>query len=361
MKTLYVEDEYAILIEKIPELWGACMTPEESEQWNALVKNPYSGCQEIKELFSNNPFLNVEFDFLDALKLFESDDIKQYDFFVLDRCLETKEQGISFEDILEVCPQLTKHDYDYITAGEGREGDFLLKRLFYKMGNKIQRKVFFLSGHLPDDVFGENDVLQHIIDDEKILTKEDYIEKGEKDGIKRLKEIIAFDEEEMLIYEKWGGVLSHFNKLKDGWRIKRAIMSALMTNGKESIDSYYNSILFLNELYIDFFEEKIGKQKSKFVKDKQKTNTEDEKEKQEYKNKWYSKDEVIIPRNIIETSEIIWRIRNNCVHRIEQGRKIDISGLTVLTCAYAALELTRFWQEKGWELNPRGTVNKVKE
>ena len=361
MKVLYVEDEYGVLQEKIPEIWGIFMSPGESKKWKEIIKADYPGCKEIKELFANSPFLNVEYDFLEVLSLIESDAIEQYDLFVFDRCLRSKEQGITLEDVRKIIPKMTKSDFDYITTGEGREGDFLLKRLFYKMGDRIQNKVYFLSGFPPGDVFDENDLLQHIIYEAKILTEDNYIEKGDKKGIDRLKSIMMFDEEEMQIYEKWGNVLSHYNNLDDGWRIKAAIMSALLTKGKESDDTYYESIQFFDNLYTDFFDERIDKQNKQYYKDKSKASKEELQDLTEYKNKWYSREDVIIPRNIIETSEIIWRVRNNCAHRIEQGRNIDISGLTVLACAYVTLELTKFWQDKGWKLKHREKIKQVKK
>ena len=67
-----------------------------------------------------------------------------------------------------------------------------------------------------------------------------------------------------------------------------------------------------------------------------------------FENKWYKT--ATISRNIIEISDIILQTRNNCVHQRDQKHinevcGVDVCGLSVLACAYALLEITRFWQD----------------
>ena len=64
-------------------------------------------------------------------------------------------------------------------------------------------------------------------------------------------------------------------------------------------------------------------------------------------NDWYTT--ATIPRNIIDVSRVIRKCRNVCEHNDAPDVNVDMSGLTVLVCAYALLEITRFWQDNNMD------------
>ena len=352
MKILYIEDEYRVLTTIIPEIFGNFMTDEEKAQFNAIKKDDYSGSAEIKQLFLNSSLLNVEYDFLEALSLITSDKINQYDYFIFDRNLGAIDKGITFEDIKKVFCQFSRNEFDYIqnNGDYGCEGDYLLSVLSERIATeKLRGKVYVFSAYPSDNVFNNNSVIRKLVSS-KILTKDNYIDKSDDKGKEHLKNIIENDDkDEMEILLKWNTVISYYDRYDDAQTIKQTIITALKSNTQTSNDSCSELVHQLDTYYSHYFEKKILKQIRKH-------DTEfatftggsriSKQDKQEWDNNWYSKAE--IPHNIISISNIIRESRNDCEHSDEMDGNVNIGCFTVLTCAYALLELTRFWQDKKW-------------
>lgn len=364
MKVLYVEDETSNLCKYIRQLFGDFLTEDEKTKLEHCKNHSWDGLEHVKELFANHPCITVEYDFLSALKLIETGEMEAYDIFIFDRNL-----GISDTDFEENCMDFfsfTPSELTYIRNGGlyGREGDFLLKRLHIKLNDKIKGKVYFLSAYPSADVFGDNEVLRDIVQQNKLLTEDNYISKGDPNGETRLKDIVnAIDnEEERLLYKKWGKVLSYYDKFHEGYKFRRKIVSALTSDSiisskllseQELQDLYCHIVEDLDNFHKNHFYDDIFAQKQALENDwnaaLQKARSKQQRISQKkFENKWYKTAK--ISRNIIEISEIIPQTRNNCVHQRNQKHinevcGVDVCGLSVLACAYALLEITRFWQD----------------
>ncbi len=359
MKILYVEDNYSVLKEILPEIFGNIVSPEESERLKEIIADDYYSEKEIKELFKDSPYLTVEYDFLDALKLIESEDVGQYDYFVLDRDLGTKEKGLTPDDIRKSYPFFSDREFDYIrnNGAYGREGDYLLKRLHVKLNDKLRSKVFFLSAFPSKDISSQNEILRDIVGT-GIFTKENYIDKLDKVGKKRLKDILNPEDEDSQIYKKWGRVLAYYDKSEIGPDARRSIVEALKVNALVgSRDQSYTDTIYLydrliteiKKYYEKLFGSVIQKQNAALYKFKEEKGfwDLDWNEQVKLENDWYTT--AIIPRNIIEVSRVIRKCRNACEHNDVPDVNVDMSGLTVLVCAYALLEITRFWQDNNMD------------
>ncbi len=356
MKILYIEDDYRVLTTIIPEIFRNFMSDEEMAQFNAIKKDEYAGSAEIKQLFLNSSLLNVEYDFLEALSLITSDKINQYDYFIFDRNLGAIDKGITFKDIKNVYSAFTETEYNYIrnNGDYGCEGDFLLSVLSERIvpTEKLRGKVYVFSAYPSDNVFDNNYALRKLVSpSSKILTKDNYIDKSDERGKKLLKDIIENDDkkEEIEIQLKWDNILSFYNRYNNAQTIKQIIITALKSNIQTSRDSCFELVHQLDTYYSHLFEKRILKQIREhdaefatFTGGKRVS----KQEKQEWDNNWYSKAE--IPHNIISISNIIRESRNDCEHSNEMKENVNVGCFTVLACAYALLELTRFWQEKKW-------------
>ncbi len=352
MKILYIEDEYRVLTTIIPEVFRNFMTDDEMAQFSAIKKDDYAGSAEIKQLFLNSSLLNVEYDFLEALSLITSDKINQYDYFIFDRNLGAIDKGITFEDIKNVFCQFSRNEYNYIqnNGDYGCEGDYLLSILSERIApEKLRGKVYVFSAYPSDNVFNNNPVLRKLVTS-KILTKDNYIDKSDENGKKQLKDIIENDDkEEMEIQLKWNNILSFYNRYDNAQAIKQTIINALKSNTQTSGDSCSALVHQLDTYYAHLFEKRILKQIRKHDAEFAAFtggNRISKQAKQEWDNNWYSKAE--IPHNIISISNIIRESRNDCEHSNEMDGNVNIGCFTVLACAYALLELARFWQEKKW-------------
>lgn len=366
MKILYVEDDVTLLSVVIPEIFWSFMTEEEKMKFKAIRKDEYDGSPELKDLFADNPFINVEFDFLSALKRIESQDMEQYDYFILDRNLDAK--GISIEDVKQVFPKFTKSEFNYIWNDNkyGREGDFLLRRLYSKLREKISRKVYFISSYPSEDVFQNDEFLRDIVDN-KILTRENYIAKDDnkminESGKQRLRDILESDDEEFQLYRKWGKVLSYYDHFKGGYNVRKKIVLALKGDSVLSSKKippeqarvyYYDFLISFNKYYSWFFKKRIKAQL-----DELNTYKREHGDSIEVVNRFYS-NPVKIPSNIVMLSNTIRLNRNHGEHEDDMDSNVDLSCLSVLVSAYALLELTRFWQEKEWFDSTHSFRNKL--
>lgn len=353
MKTLYVEDEIYTSkgIGLFLDIWGDVFDSQEKTQLEEVADESYANPKKAKEICQNNLFVNVEYDFLDALQLIESTAIKEYDYYVLDRNLGKK---YSIEQIRRVFKKFSDEEYAYINnkGDYGREGDFLLKRLFIKFKEKLRGRVFFLSNYPTQDVFDNNDVLRDIVLENRILNRKYYIDKTDSRGIERLKNTVAsLDKEEAQLYMKWGNVLSYFDKYDKCNEIRKTIISALKTSSylsskgmsdSEAEKRYFTTLTTINKYYKRYFRKEIDGQTNELFK--KKTKGLSEKDWQAIKNAFYSTAK--IPRNIVEISQTILTARNNPSHDVDQNDNVDVSGLTLLASAYAFLEIARFWQDR---------------
>jgi len=355
MKILYIEDDIKVLSPLIPEIFGNFMTDEEKIRFKEIQKDDYMGSPEIKELFRDSSVLNVEYDFLEALSLITSDKIKQYDYFVFDRNLGVVNKGLTLEEVKSVFSSFSQDELNYIkNNGEyGREGDYLLSILREQFGveaDKLRGKVYFLSTYPSRDVFNNNHILRQLTSD-NILTKEQYIDKNRPEDKLKLKKIIENDDKEGVeLQKKWNGVLAYYNRFDKGHEIEQTLIAALKSSLMDSQESCLSLIHDIKQYYGKLFQKKIKEQLKKYNTERD-TFTQGKKIRDEdiheWDDKWYAKAE--IPKNIIDIGNIIRLSRNVCEHKDDKDGNINISCFTVLCCAYALLEVTRFWQEKGWK------------
>lgn len=146
-KILYVEDE--LDQEKVIHYFGKYLTDGEKE----FLNSPESEYREkIKEKINNNPFLHIEFNFIDAIKAIEYG-YEKFSFFVIDRDLlgskELKESG-QFEYLPEEVPKIIKEK-----VVPGCEGDWLFLLLldkYFKYSNPglLLNNFYFLTAYSPE-------------------------------------------------------------------------------------------------------------------------------------------------------------------------------------------------------------------
>ena len=161
-KVLYVEDEYHILKRFLSEdgLFGPFLTKREKKDLNDIYKKKELLRNAITDCLTNNRSLMVKFDFLDALQFVQSNEIFDYDYFIIDRNLNIARE-LDLIDVQEIDKDFSVEDLEYIqNLGNNltREGDYLLYRLYWtlkkrNMEKKLAHSFFFFSAYEADDVF----------------------------------------------------------------------------------------------------------------------------------------------------------------------------------------------------------------
>ena len=147
-KILYVEDE--LDQEKIIHYFGKYLSDDEIE----FLNSPEAEYREkIKEKINNNPFLHLEFNFIDAIKAIEYGH-ERFSFFIIDRDLlgsrELKDSGQS-EYLPESVPQIIEEK-----VVPGCEGDWLFLVLldkYFKYSNPrlLLNNFYFLTAYSDED------------------------------------------------------------------------------------------------------------------------------------------------------------------------------------------------------------------
>ncbi|MFH2026862.1 MAG: hypothetical protein ABIK30_13780 [bacterium] len=145
-KILYVEDE--LDRDKILHYFGKYLSDDEIE----FLNSPEAEYREkIKEKLNNNPFLHVEFNFIDAIQVIEYG-YEKFSFFIIDRDLlgskELKDSG-QFEYLPEEVPQILEEKVE-----PGCEGDWLFLLLldkYFKHSNPrlLLNNFYFLTAYSP--------------------------------------------------------------------------------------------------------------------------------------------------------------------------------------------------------------------
>ena len=181
---LYVEDELVINIDRIIRLFRGILSREIIRRLEALNVDAYGAKpEEIKKIVEASKVIEIEYSFPAALnKVVREAD--KYSLFLIDRNLTS--QGIyNLEDVQLILPEFSKTLYDRYFE---REGDFILHHLFANNSIDCSQQVYFLTANT-DDLRNANDFIEVGIAFGQ-FSAENIIEKGVKEEMERLKEII---------------------------------------------------------------------------------------------------------------------------------------------------------------------------
>lgn len=148
-KILYIEDE--LKANDIMLLFDKYLSDEERDILSMMQKERRQRRENIKKLLDGNPFIHVEYNFINAIKavIFNTDD---FSFFVIDRNLygSTEQEKIEPEYDINDVPQIIDENVQ-----EKCEGDYLfliLLNYYWKHSNPrlLLENFYFLTAYPPE-------------------------------------------------------------------------------------------------------------------------------------------------------------------------------------------------------------------
>ena len=170
-KIMFVEDEISSNIPRLPQLFGKYLSEAEKTALQEAENNPMgANGEDIRAILADNPVIEVFDSFKQALEHIRnltSEELEDYDMFILDRNL-TGGMGYSSQEIQQIDKGFD--DYKY---GE-REGDYLALQLHLK-GCPIKEKVFFYSAYKTMG-FGATEIEQMV--DYGTFFQDNFFDKG---------------------------------------------------------------------------------------------------------------------------------------------------------------------------------------
>lgn len=186
MKILYVEDELAQNIPRITRLFGKYLGQQRVKQLEKLERDT-SGFgatpEEIKRIVEESHLLQVEYRFPEALLEIISN-YYQYTMFIIDRNL--LENTYTLKEVQAIEPG---YDKTYDDRYAGREGDYLLLKLIFKLtlsghANFLEH-VYFLTVYSPEYELRSREEIERLIDLRRFKAQ-NFIEKGSSKDLDRL-------------------------------------------------------------------------------------------------------------------------------------------------------------------------------
>lgn len=170
MKILYVEDELKKNISGIIQLFEKYLGEDIVLKLEELMNDAYSGDEDIKNVIEQCDFIEVAYNFPDAIKKVKIQP-HLFSLFIIDCNLS--EQPYEITELREIAPE---YDDEKKERYNQREGEFLLNIL---SANKeivdLREKFYFLSAYS-----ASSNILSLI--DNGTITKNNYIEKGSQEG-----------------------------------------------------------------------------------------------------------------------------------------------------------------------------------
>lgn len=171
-KIMFVEDEISSNIPRLSQLFGKYLSEAEKTALQEAENNPMgANGEDIRDILADNPVIEVFDSFkqvLEYIRNLTSEELKEYDMFILDRNL-TGGMGYSAQEIQQIDKGFD--DYKY----EQREGDYLALQLHLK-GCPIKEKVFFYSAYKTMG-FGATEIEQMV--EYKTFFLDNFFDKGQ--------------------------------------------------------------------------------------------------------------------------------------------------------------------------------------
>ena len=177
---MFVEDDILKTPLSLLKLFGCYLSDEEKDNLHNSDISKLLCIEDIHNILSENPVLEVYDSFKDALTRIvnlKKEELDDYRMFIFDRNLNS-DLGYSQEEIVAICPLFREDDV-------GREGDFLAERLNAK-GYPLD-KVFFYSAYS-----NMNSQIDEKVDNETFHV-DHFIDKSDPEAVERLVCIINDD------------------------------------------------------------------------------------------------------------------------------------------------------------------------
>lgn len=385
MKTFYVEDESDLILSNLGigansrkdtdrnSLFGALLDPSDRKKMDKIISDadkdelPVDE-QAISELFNaSHPRLTIMIDFKSALKCIcgmDRDERAKYDLFVFDRNL-CYGKRYTLAEIQEIDGKFTSQDYDYChqdTRDACREGDYLLRRIFYLLRedgvspDEIKQRVYILSAYpekeISDKAGSGGGPLRDLYE-QRYLTRQNYIDKGDEKGRGVLRQIVGRNEKMLKVFRKHQRALRFFSAFDNGIEDVNTIVDYLANleagTAPEEIEEKIRKIQGIYKKYkLKNAIDKRWGECEKAVCDENDNNPSWIK-RQKRMSKWFCEHKGI-PQNIVEMGRFVSECRNGPEHYNDRA-EIDYSNLnlTVFTLwaqIMALLEVARYFAEK---------------
>lgn len=187
-KILFVEDELSKNVANLLRLFEQHLSPDEKKSLKD-IENDASGFgatnEEIKAVFNDNPFIDVEYSFSRALKaVVESHD--DYDLFIVDRNLSSADTDLN--EIQAINKDFSESMHKQYSE---REGDYLLL-LLATNGINCSDSFYFMTAYGAGEALRNEDTIASLIALER-FRQDNFLEKGRKDDFIRLRNKIVND------------------------------------------------------------------------------------------------------------------------------------------------------------------------
>lgn len=205
-KILFVEDELSKNVSRLSRLFGRYLSRDERESLTRIENDPLgfgTTNQDIKSLFKDNPFIDVEYSFAGALKTV-SERYDDYLLFIVDRNLSSSPS--TFSDIQAINPSFPEAIYNQYKE---REGDYLLLFLASK-GINCYDSFYFMTAYGTGASLINQDIIAMLISFDAFKNS-NYIEKGKNDDFLRLRDEIINDFQVLATFR------DIFEVFKKGW------------------------------------------------------------------------------------------------------------------------------------------------
>ena len=386
MKTFYVEDDCDRILANLgivansrkdtdkSSLFGALLDPSDRKKLDKIISDAAKNElpvdeQAISELFnSSHPRLTIMIDFKSALKCIcemDRDERAKYDLFVFDRNL-CYGKRYTLAEIQEIDGKFTRQDYDHChqdTRDACREGDYLLRRIFYLLRedgvspDEIKQRVYILSAYPEKEISdraGSGGGPLRDLYEQRYLTLQNYIDKGDEKGRGVLRQIVGRNEKMLKVFRKYQRALRFFSAFDNGIEDVNTIVDYLANletgTAPEEIEERIHQVQGIYKKYKlwDAINERWGE----FVKAQsvEKDSNPDVKIKwDEWRSKWFCEHEGI-PQNIVDMGRFVSTCRNGPEHYNDHAEidysNLDLTAFTLWAQIMALLEVARYFYEK---------------
>lgn len=247
-KILFIEDELSKNVPNLLRLFEKHLSPTEKNSLNKIESDTsgFGGTNEdVKAIFKENPFLDIEYSFPDALKTV-SEKHDDYLLFIVDRNLSSFPPALA--DIQAIKPSFSESMYSQYKE---REGDYLLELLATK-GINCCSSFYFMTAYGKGESLRNEETISKLISFDA-FKQSNFIEKGKKDDFIRLRDEIINDFRAIAtfrdIFEVFkNGWLDNDTRKKfvaaikdmDNWQVENINQNAL--NVRQILESIYDSL-----------------------------------------------------------------------------------------------------------------------
>lgn len=187
-KILFIEDELSKNVPNLLRLFEKHLSPTEKNSLKE-IENDTSGFgarnEDVKAIFKENPFLDIEYSFPNALKTV-SEKHDDYFLFIVDRNLSSLPSTLA--DIQAIKPSFSENMYSQYME---REGDYLLELLATK-GINCCSSFYFMTAYGKGEALRNEEAISKLISFDA-FKQGNFIEKGKRDDFIRLRDEIIND------------------------------------------------------------------------------------------------------------------------------------------------------------------------